>query len=363
MPTVHVLKSHRIANSFRVAQVRGMFDFSAENVTHEMHADIPIEDRAWQIGLIVGPSASGKTSLAEKAWPEVGIYQPKQWIAETLLDDFPRETDTARICQMMNAVGFSSPPDWLKPFAALSNGQKFRAELARALLQSENVIFDEFTSVVDRDVAKIGSAAVSKAIRKNPRLRFIAVSCHHDIAEWLAPDWIFDCGAERFEWSCLRRPEIKLDIYASDSAAWRMFRKHHYLNSEIHRAAKCYVVEWRGIPVAFTSVIHFPHATCATFKREHRTVVLPDFQGVGIGNHTSDFIAEKYTREGWRFISTTSNPAMIHHRKWSPRWRMKHFGRVSPISASTNRCGLSPSNSRKRISASFEFIGSKSHGT
>lgn len=359
MPTVHVLRSSKIDASFRVAQVRGMFDFADDEIAHEMAADLPIEEREWQIGLIVGPSASGKTSLAEKLWPQKQITQHFDWGTSAMIDAFAQNVETTAICQMLNAVGFSAPPHWLKPYACLSNGQKFRADLARALCESNFVIFDEFTSVVDRDVAKIGSAAVSKAIKRNKALRFVAVSCHHDIADWLEPDWMFDCGTNRFKWSLLRRPEIRIEIHECGIGMWQMFRQHHYLNHEIHKAARCYLATWNERPVGFCSVIHFPHASCACMKREHRTVVLPDFQGVGIGNRLSEFVAQKYTNEGWRFISSSSNPAMIRHRSRSPLWRVTRFGRVAPISASTNRHGLSASNSRKRISASFEYIGHK----
>lgn len=355
MPTIHVLNEWKIMNSFRVAQVRGMFDFSDESVRHEMQATLPLDERDWQIGLIIGPSGSGKTSLAQKLWPEKHITQHFDWGASAMIDAFSKGVDTLIICQTLNAVGFSAPPHWLKPYSCLSNGQKFRADLARALCESEFIIFDEFTSVIDRDVAKIGSSAVSKAIKRNKALRFVAVSCHHDIAEWLEPDWMFDCGTNRFVWSQLWRPQIEITVHECSRTMWQMFRDHHYLNHEINPSAQCYVATWRDRPVGFCSVIHFPHSRCAKFKREHRMVVLPDFQGIGIGNRLSNFIAQKYTREGWRFISTSSNPAMIHHRSRSPLWRVMRFGRVSsPVSAIKS---LRASNSRKRISASFEFIG------
>lgn len=358
MPTVHVLRESKIAKSFRVAQVRGMFDFSDEIVRHEMSATIPIEDKPWQIGLIVGPSGSGKTSLAEKLWPEKNITHNFEWGKTSMLDAFPKTVETTQVCQLLNAVGFSSPPHWLKPYSCLSNGQKFRAELARALCENDFVIFDEFTSVVDREVAKMGSAAVSKAIKRNKALRFVAVSCHSDIAEWLEPDWMFDCGVNRFEWSCLRRPSIEIKVQQCSRNVWQMFRQHHYLNHEIHKAAQCYVGTWLGRPVGFCSVIHFPHPACAKMKREHRTVVLPDFQGIGIGNRLSEFVAQKYTREGWRFISSSSNPAMIRHRSRSPLWRVTRFGRCCPPTRNAIKHGFSlEKSSAFRISASFEFIG------
>ena len=99
---------------------------------------------------------------------------------------------TGEITRLLCSVGFASPPDWLKVYSCLSQGEKMRVDIARALSLSQQVIvFDEFTSVVDREVAKIASYAISKAIRRQKDKKFIAVTCHYDVVDWLDPDWIF----------------------------------------------------------------------------------------------------------------------------------------------------------------------------
>jgi hypothetical protein len=60
----------------------------------------------------------------------------------------------------------------------------------RALLLEETIIvFDEFTSVVDREVAKVSSLAIQKAVRRTKK-KFIAVTCHYDVLDYLEPDWV-----------------------------------------------------------------------------------------------------------------------------------------------------------------------------
>lgn len=103
----------------------------------------------------------------------------------------PQSASVDEIEQAFYAVGFGSVPSWLKPYSVLSNGEKMRVDLANALLQNELVVFDEFTSVVDRNVARVCCVAVEKAVRRNGK-QFVAVTCHRDIIEWLQPDWIFD---------------------------------------------------------------------------------------------------------------------------------------------------------------------------
>lgn len=95
------------------------------------------------------------------------------------------------ITKMFYSVGFGSVPSWLKPYSVLSNGEKMRVDLARALLEKDFVVFDEFTSVVDRNVAQTACLAIAKAI-KNTQKQFVAISCHYDILQWIQPDWVFD---------------------------------------------------------------------------------------------------------------------------------------------------------------------------
>ena len=63
-------------------------------------------------------------------------------------------------------------------------------------------------------------------------------------------------------------------------------------------------------------------------RREHRTVVLPDYQGVGIGNALSALVASLWKGLGCRAVSTTTHPALIRARLRSPLWRLRPLGRV-----------------------------------
>jgi ABC-type ATPase with predicted acetyltransferase domain len=66
-----------------------------------------------------------------------------------------------------------------------------KLDIARALcLDQKLVVFDEFTSVVDREIAKGSAFAISKAVRRSGK-RFVAVTCHYDVVDWLDPDWVF----------------------------------------------------------------------------------------------------------------------------------------------------------------------------
>jgi energy-coupling factor transporter ATP-binding protein EcfA2 len=337
-----------------------MFDVPDRTaIRHEWDVDIPVEEKPWQIGLIVGPSGSGKTTIGRRAFADALFHEGYEWPEDAaIVDGFPPALDGKAITQALSSVGFSSPPHWLKRFAHLSNGQKFRCELARLMLEdAETVVFDEFTSVVDRDAARVSSAAVAKALRKRGSPRLVALSCHYDIIDWLDPDWVYDTANLRFDWRSLRgRPPIELRIHKTSTAAWRLFRGHHYLSRDINASAQCYVATWQGNPVAFSSFLHFPHASARDIKREHRTVVLPDYQGVGIGNRLSEWLGAFLKAQGWRFRSTTSHPAMIRHRSASTLWRRDSFG-MKAQHAGKRIVGLRETASAGRITASFEYVG------
>jgi len=355
MTDVNIQLTCEFKESFRNSKVIGMFDLPAkQKITRNIIAHLPIDSFDWQIGLIIGASGSGKTTLAKHLFGDA-FHKGFTWSPEnSLLDDFDSELGVKEIVNALSHVGLSSPPSWLLSYDKLSNGQQFRAELARLLVDKKSlVVFDEFTSVVDRSVAKIGCAAVSKAIRQTDK-QFVAVSCHDDITEWLAPDWIYDMTKSEFKRVFLRRPDIKLDVFKIPRKYWYIFKHYHYLGEDISDAAQCYMALFERKPVAFCSFIHFPHPRAKNIKREHRTVVLPDFQGVGIGVKFSEYVAQLCIDDGYRFISTTSNPALIHARAKSRLWKMtKEPGFVS----APGKKAAIKNVSQSRLTASFEYYG------
>lgn len=332
-----------------------MFDVPVrEKLQRNYKIHLPIDEKPWKIGLIIGKSGAGKTTIAKQISQEAyhtGFEWPKN---KSVLDGFEENLDLNDIVSALSSVGFSSPPNWLLPFSALSNGQQFRVEMARLLLSEKKLqIIDEFTSVVDRQVAKIGCAAISKAIRKKEK-QIIAVSCHDDIVDWLEPDWVYNVSENKFQWVHLRRPKIELEIYKTGREYWDIFKQYHYLNSEINPSAQCFVAFLNNEPIAFSSYIHFPHGKLKNCKKEHRTVVLPDYQGIGLGNKLSEFVGQYCLNNNFIFTSLTGNPAMIHHRAKSKKWVMT---RKPSILSKSKRNFKVPVKSNNRLTASFMFVG------
>ena len=346
-------------NSYNVQKVAGMFDVSvSERLRTEIEVEPPpVDDGSWQIGAIVGLSGSGKSQTAKHCYGNE-LYTAGNWDTEKAVIDNFDDTDIKDITSTLTAVGFSSPPSWIRPYHTLSNGEQFRCDLAKALLRGGLVVFDEYTSVVDRNVAKIASAALAKAIKsKKIDCRFVAVTCHYDILDWLEPDWVLDTATGTVERRLLRRPDIELEIYRCHYNDWRLFSKYHYLNSDkISTSSQCYVALYNRVPVSFCSVM----SNCGHKGRRRisRIVTLPDYQGVGIGKALLHFIADKYKNDGLRVSIGTSHPAMINSLRRDDRWILTSINSSEHNKGATQKTkGLRNSIVIGRKVASFEYKG------
>ena len=143
---------------------------------------IPKKD--FRIGVIYGASGSGKTTLLR----EFGNEEILTWNPDkAIVSHFDTEDDALN---KLGAVGLNSIPAWHKPFHVLSNGEKFRAELARRI--KDNAVIDEFSSVVDRNVAKAASVALSRYVKQADIKGLVIATCHEDILDWLQPDWVIN---------------------------------------------------------------------------------------------------------------------------------------------------------------------------
>ena len=197
MPSFNIVKKVEPDNTFRVSSIVGAFDLDIEHVNEHFSGNIDIEDRDWNVGLIVGGSGTGKSTIAKEIFKD-NYIKGFEYKAKSVVDDMPKDKSIKDIEMAFTSVGFASPPSWLKPYDVLSNGEKMRVDLARSILEDRDVIvFDEFTSVVNREVAKTSSYAISKAVRKQNK-KFVAVACHKDIIDWLEPDWIYDTDEKSF---------------------------------------------------------------------------------------------------------------------------------------------------------------------
>lgn len=317
--------NHRCSdfNGYRSNRVKSLFN--AESGCNWSHvAELPIEDLSWKVGLIVGPSGSGKSSIGKMMFEGVDIHNLSAgWGSGPIIEEISPNVLFNEVTSALSAVGLGDVPAWLRPFGVLSNGEQFRAGLARLICEKPDlVIVDEFTSVVDRQIARVGAAAFGKSWKKTEG-KAVLLSCHYDIIEWLQPDWVYDTAEARFYRGCPRRPAIKLDIFKVSGSNWKFFKKHYYLNLPHPVAAQYFVGMVDGQPVAHVAVT--PMFTAKAY-RATRLVVMPEWQGVGVGTAFLNAVCQMHLegggRKNYRFPTFfhTSHPQLCGYLRSSGKW-------------------------------------------
>jgi ABC-type lipoprotein export system ATPase subunit/GNAT superfamily N-acetyltransferase len=320
------------------------------------------------IVLIVGTSGSGKSTILRSLG---GARSPTVSPCLAVIENF---TTPERGEELLLACGLRSIPTWFRTPATLSNGEYHRFEMALCIDQGITAI-DEFTSVVDRDTAKSLALSIRKFYdqRGVTKPLYIA-SCHHDITEWLDPEWVYDTDLQklvnrRSPHRLGGRPELALTIQGTTPDSWRGFSRHHYLDSKMSRSVHSYILLLGNKPIGFHAAIHSTNRDIHSYWRGHRTVILPEFQGMGIGTAFSDAIAEIYVSRGLRYFSKTAHPSFGEHRQHSPLWRATSTNLKSRLGSyllkdGTARKmpgygGTTTARDAGRVCYSHEYIGKK----
>lgn len=312
----------------------------------------------WNIGVIYGGSGSGKSTILKKMGD---IKEPIFDNDKPLISNFdwlePKDASF-----LLTSIGLSSIPTWLRPFRTLSNGEQYRAKVAYLIgkaNENEVVLIDEFTSVVDRDVAKAMSFSMQKYLRRNNK-RVVVASCHYDIMEWLTPDWTCSPqkgGAlERGQWLRQSRPNIELQVSRVESDTWDLFKKHHYLTESVNKSCKFFLFTWNEKPVGICAVINQPRKGCPNGFAISRVVVLPDFQGIGLGTKICEFTSALFVSIGGKVYIKTVNPALGVYHNNSESWRGTSMnGKIRH--SSSKKSDSSAKNRLERASYCHEYIG------
>ena len=313
-------------NSYRAARVKSLFN--AENGCNfdlEVDADLSGD---WNIGVVVGPSGSGKTSIGKIIFGENKIHDYHDgWSPDKpIIDEIAPGEDFNMVTGALANVGLGDVPAWLRPFRVLSNGEQFRAGLARVICEKpREIVIDEFTSVIDRQIAKIGSQAFQKAWRRNnPTGKVVLLTPHYDILDWVQPDWVLDTKTKTFERGVPRqRPKIELDIFKVDSSYWKFYKPHYYLDLPMPIAAEYFIGTVNGELACHMAIS--PMFQCGGY-RGTRLVTMPEWQGAGVGSKFLNFMGQ-YCLDGNARCNKklplyfhTSHPQLCGYLRHSKKW-------------------------------------------
>ena len=356
---------HKIINDKYTEYVYNNYDIQNRDETKtEVSFDLSESNNfEWNIGVIYGSSGCGKTTILK----QMGELSKSSFdFNKSLISNFDF-LDPNEATRLLSSMGLSSVPTWLRPFNLLSNGEQFRADIAYKVAKAKDgevILIDEFTSVVDRDVAKSMSFAIQKYLRKNNK-RMVVASCHYDVMEWLTPDWVCspqknEGSLERGQWLRQSRPKIELQVSRVESGTWDLFKKHHYMSESVNKAYIHLLFTWNKKPVAIAVVGRQVGRGVGLAYRGSRTVVLPDFQGVGIGSKITNFLGGVFKDIGARYFTKTIHHALGKYRNNSNLWKPTAFnGKMRNKSESK----LNKYTSIKlRASYCHEYIGESIEG-
>ncbi|MGE8614037.1 MAG: ABC transporter ATP-binding protein [Achromobacter veterisilvae] len=340
----------RDENTYRAARVKSLFNVGT-GAEFDLDIDLPIEDDKWRLGVIVGPSGSGKTSIGRAIGP---LYAPAWPQHQAIVDAIAPDGSFDSVTAALSAVGLGSVPTWLRPYHALSNGEQFRANLARLVSEAPSLaVVDEFSSVVDRQIAQVGAGAFGKAWRRVGG-QVVLLSCHYDVLDWLQPDWVYDTATATFDRGSVRcRPGLDLEIEETDWRHWPYFEPHHYLKLPRMIAATNYVGWIRGQAVAHLGVTTRPGLTEA---RACRLVVMPEWQGAGVGMRFLNAVCGEWLAgrnrygKALRTLFHTSHPGLAAALRRDPAWTQ----------VSAHMCGQHRGRSAAGIAKATRSSGSSS---
>lgn len=294
MQTYKVRLESPVFQTFRCQRAANALDIDVSKKSiHELSIDADIKSD-FNLGLIIGSSGSGKTTLAKSIAGEDCFKSPLD-MDLPIIEQLPKEWSYDECAQALQGIGLTSVPHWIKPVKTLSNGQKARAEAALLMSQpgDQEIFIDEWTSVVDRTVAKAMSHTVQKYARRANK-KIILISCHYDVVEWLDPDWIIDCNKSEFIDRRLLRPEerarkttLEFHLKRVDRSTWRYFSKYHYLSEKLPGGyIECYGLFHGDNQIGFQCFANYVPMKKGHIKKQmhfNRTVIHPDYSGLGLG--------------------------------------------------------------------------------
>lgn len=344
-------------------------DVKKKSVHHLKIENVAIPDD-WNVALVYGASGSGKTTMIQKLFGE-NVFKAVLNDNEPIINQLPEHYTYDECAAILSGIGLNSVPCWVRPVRTLSNGQRARAEAALLMTQSDDIIFiDEWTSVVDRTVAKAMSHCMQKFARKHKK-KIVLLSCHYDVLEWLIPDWLIDCNEHKFytrdneDFFFTRREQLVFDIRPIGRQSWKYFSKYHYLSEKLPGGGIfLYGLFHQGKQIGFQCFANYtpPVKGKPVIYHFNRTVIHPDYQGLGLGikliNESCRLfeVMKPKARIMGKFSSLPVFKAMIKQQEWKYLGTKRLMGSMKSGDRMDRKSGFRENGIK---TYHFEWIGRK----
>lgn len=285
MQDFFIIRKVKVSDNFKNEKIKSIFDINKDEVIYSKNHSLYYDEMKWNIGVIYGNSGSGKTLLGNEISKKenIKIIEKNNWTDESIINNF--NGDVNEVIKFLSKVGLNTQLSYLKPYKVLSNGEKMRCDLAKSIFENDFVIIDEYSSVVDRNITKIISQCIRKVIlEKNKKVIFI--SCHNDFLNDLMPDWVYNIDTQEFLKDLpFCKTMFKFYITRGHKQDWQLFKDYHYLSASLACNSKDFFIlkDGNNNKIGFCNFFIMPHNK-VKMCRVNRLVILPDYQGIGLGN-------------------------------------------------------------------------------
>lgn len=323
----------------RVAEVAEAFGVGVdESIEHVVLNDYEFNED-FDVCYITGASGSGKSSLLRELKRHYGVEDVEfNMDSESAIVDLVGDTLDEAL-NLLSVVGLSEARIFVKRPRDLSDGQKYRYQLACMLHQKQEVLcIDEFTSLLDRTTAEVVAYNMQKCCRRNG-VKLIVATAHNDLEKFLNPSTVINFGNDEddvetnyWEVDCEYNPfEEHLDISEATKDDFKKLIKYHYKNVKTVPGTKVmYKLTYKGQLVGiavygctnrmlsgrneyfnkfYMTEKGYPRMDMVNkdFILGTRFVVSPQFRGCGFGSYLVKNTINKFDVPFVELISVMSN--------------------------------------------------------
>lgn len=175
------------------------------SLVDDLAGEVLAELKPGQLGLLTGPSGSGKSLTLDGVRTRIGDRViDAHGVLGGLLDESRAVVEVLGVSLentlgALSLAGLAEPMLWIRPPATLSDGERARLAIAASLMLAAQrpgswVVIDECCALLDAVTAKSVARTLGRWARRSGTARVLCASSREELAGWLSPDHVWHLG-------------------------------------------------------------------------------------------------------------------------------------------------------------------------